>query len=190
MHHADPAVVDAVIEHIESLHLITPTLRSHGDTIPSRLRHSANVFIIAKNLQMETLKRLALIVWSENANSALYGAFSVSDLTDLMQLIWRNTGPPRTATADGADVRFRFAALRLAAAYRGRYLNIAYTVEKSEEVQSHFLRKPDLHKQLLDHERELPALDAFLTSEEPLAWELAKTYDEEVRELSAYRDSW
>lgn len=124
------------------------------------------------------LKTSALEKWSEITNTCLFGAFPAKALNDLCQHIYYKT------TQDNEDIKV--AALRLAASYHQTYINMAFAVSTNPEVRQKCIQ--DLYKQLFEHQREFPELDNFLMAKDPVAWQLAKMYEEELQKLNHLHD--
>ena len=148
------------------------------DNMELLLRHYADMYILATNLQRASLQTLALQRWSEVANACLFDTLSFATLKILVQHIYSNV--PRH------DTGIRLAAIRLTASYRQAYMNMIDAVSRNLETVQNPI--PGLHEKLAAHQRELPEIETFLMSEEPLAWELAKLYEEVMRELNIWAD--
>ena len=90
-------------------------------------RHSADVYILAKKLQMQDLMKAALHSWNFQANRGIYfGHFTIPELTDLLQHICSRTSRD--------DTGVRVAAFRLAASYHHKYRAMAYAVSIDEQA--------------------------------------------------------
>jgi len=174
VNYAFPRVLDAVIKYIETSQLPPAESQPGEHVTASRLQHYADVYILANGLQIHSLKSSALEKWSETTESCLFGAFPVKALNNLVQHTYSKT------TQNDADIRV--AALRLATSYHQTYTNMAFAVSTDPQVSQKCT--PDLYKQLFCYQREFPELDNFLRTKDPVAWQLAKMYEEELQKLN------
>lgn len=77
------------------------------------------------------------------------------------------------------DTNFRLEVLEFLASYRQKRVRMARSLETNAEVKSKCSR--EICEQVFEHEHRFPDLDSILSSQKPVAWKLAKMYEQEVQ---------
>lgn len=179
MDHAQLKEIEAVIDYVETNEFPKYTYPKNTGGVLPVLKHCADVYVLAQKLRMQSLMVEAVDQWNCYANACGFGHFTIPALKDLLQHI--------CSTSSRQDTGIRVAAFRLAAAYHRKYLAVGYAIFLDGDA----CRKGNLsaYKAFFQHRRYLPQLEAFMMSEEPLAWQLATMYERDIAFMAALEDN-
>lgn len=139
--------------------------------------------MFAARLKIYQLAGLALDRWTAITNTCIFGTLSITDMFDLFRHIF-------SVTSEHAnDIRLQ--AIRFAAEYQQRWYNLRDSYLEAYLQEKDFWDKAAIEFRngfWIMYCRRVREFEDFMSSEEPLAWPMAKMYEADKRMMSDLDD--